>query len=55
MKKITLLLSLTIALVLFGCNIQPGDKKQRINPILNDISFIYKFGHQPNSTTDKAL
>ena len=55
MKKVIFFLSLIVVTLHFSCNIQTIDKKQTINPILGDISFIHKFGYQPNSTTNEDL
>lgn len=55
MKKIAFFLSLIVVVLHFSCHIKSIDKKQTVNPILNDISFVHKFGHQPNSTTDEDL
>lgn len=55
MKKATFFLSLFVVMLHFSCNIQTTDKEQTVNPILNDISYVHKFGHQPNSSTDEDL
>ena len=57
MKKITtLLLSLTAAIMFFSFNTATTvDSRQQINSLLGDISFVNKFGHLPDATTDENL
>jgi len=55
MKKVILFLSLIVVIVFISHNIKTTDKKQTVNPILGDISFVHKFGHLPDLTTDEDL
>lgn len=55
-KLITLLLSLTVAIMFFSFNIATTVySRQLINPILGDKSFVSKFGHLPDATTNEDL
>jgi hypothetical protein len=54
MKRVILFLSV-IVVILCSCRPNTIDKKQSVNPILGDISFIHKFGYLPDSTTDEDL
>ena len=54
MKKVILFLSLILSISHISCNIR-SNTKQAINPIIGDISFINKFGHKPDATTDEDL
>ena len=56
MKK--LLFPLTILLMALLCltfRKDPGNSKQTVNPVIGDISFVSKFGHQPDANTDEIL
>lgn len=55
MNKLKIILSLTVATLLWSCNRQSVDDGQTINPLLGDISFTSKFGHQPDSKTNEDL
>lgn len=49
-------LSLIAAAILFsGCNQKSVDQTQSINPVLGDISFVHKFGHNPDRSTNNEL
>jgi hypothetical protein len=52
MKVISLFLSSLILLLLSGCN---HGNSNLINPIIGDISFVEKFGFQPDNNTDNDL
>ena len=55
MKKVIFFLLLIATILHFIVGPQVADKKQTVNPILGDISFIYKFGHQPDLTANEDL
>ncbi len=55
MKQFTILLPLIFAAMLMGFNETESQKNQTANAILGDISFVHKFGHRPNQTTDNTL
>jgi hypothetical protein len=55
MKNVLFILSLIIVVLHISCNIKTIDKKQTVNPILGDLSFIHKFGHQPDAATGEDL
>jgi hypothetical protein len=55
MKQITFILPLIAATLFLSCNRQITDNGLSINPLLGDISFVDKFGHQPTATTDEDL
>jgi VanZ family protein len=55
MNKLIFILTLALVTLVLSCNKQPPDNRQTINPLLDDVSFISKFGHQPNATTDEDL
>ncbi len=55
MKNLILILTLTFATLIAGCNNSAIDKSQLVNPLLGDISYESKFGHKPNSMTDNNL
>jgi hypothetical protein len=57
MNKIaTLLLSLTVVITFFSFNTATiVDSRQLINPVLGDKSFVSKFGHSPDATTNNEL
>lgn len=55
MKKAAFIFMSSILTLFVGCNHIRNDKKQTVNPIIGDISFINKFGHQPDVTTDNEL
>ncbi|OAQ40671.1 hypothetical protein A5893_06945 [Pedobacter psychrophilus] len=55
MKNLTIIFTLTVATVFFGCNKSSVDKSQLVNPILGDISYESKFGHKPDAKTNNEL
>lgn len=55
MKQLTFILSIIVTTLFLGCDNHAVDRKQTVNPIIGDISFISKFGHQPDPTTDNDL
>lgn len=55
MKNLRIIITLTIATLLLGCNKSSVDTSQLVNPILGDISYESKFGHKPDATTDNNL
>ncbi len=55
MKKAIFFLSLIVVILHFSYNIETIDRIPTINPIIGDISFIEKFGHRPDVTTDEDL
>jgi hypothetical protein len=55
MKNLTIIFTLTVATLFFGCNKSSVDKSQLVNPILGDISYESKFGKKPDPTTDNEL
>ena len=55
MKKLLLLLPFIGLILLFCFSMQAREKKQTINPIIGDLSFIQKFGHAPDETTNEDL
>ena len=55
MKQLTFILSLIATTLFSGCNYQTIDSKQTVNPIIGDISFVNKFGYQPDAATDNEL
>lgn len=55
MKKVIFFLSLIVVILHFSYNMETIDTRQTINPIIGDISFIKKFGHHPDVTTDEDL
>lgn len=46
---------LLFAVILFSSNKIPTKRTQTINPLIGDISFIEKFGYQPNTNTNNEL
>jgi hypothetical protein len=55
MKKVILFLSLIVAIVYISFQAQRFDKNQTVNPIIGDISFVDKFRHLPDLTSDEDL
>jgi len=55
MRKVLFFLSLIAGISQITCNIPDAGRKQTVNPILGDVSFISKFGHQPDARTDEDL
>ena len=55
MRKLTIILTVTVATLFLSCNKQTADNGQTINPLIGDISFVSKFGQQPTATTDEDL
>jgi hypothetical protein len=55
MKNLTIIITLTVATLFFGCNKSSVDTSQMVNPLLGDISYESKFGHKPDATTDNNL
>lgn len=55
MKRLTIILTVAIGIWVSGCNQSPVDKYDTVNPILGDISFETRFGHQPDAKTDEIL
>jgi hypothetical protein len=55
MKNQTIILTLTVAILFFGCNKLSVDHSQVVNPLLGDISYEGKFGHKPDAMTDNNL
>ncbi len=55
MKQLTFILSIIVTPLFLGCDNHAVDRKQTVNPIIGDISFASKFGHQPDPTTDNDL
>ncbi len=55
MKNLTLIFTVIVAILFLGCNKSSVDKRQMVNPIIGDISYVSKFGHTPNETTDNNL
>lgn len=55
MKKVSTLFTLFAATLFFGCTKSSVDKSNTINPLLGDISYVSKFGHKPDATTDNNL
>ena len=55
MNKLKIILSLTVASLFLCCSKQSSNNGQTINPLLGDISFVSKFGHQPDATTNEDL
>ena len=55
MKQLTFILLLSIATLFLNCRNQTVANKQTVNPIIGDISFVSKFGHQPDGATNDQL
>ena len=55
MRKVLFFLSLIAGILQITCNLPDAGGKQTINPILGDVSFIGKFGHQPDAGTNEDL
>jgi hypothetical protein len=55
MKLTSLLLSLFLAVMVLSAGRQVTDKKQTVNPIIGDLSYLSKFGCLPDATTDNEL
>ena len=55
MNRRTIVLTLAVATLAWSCNKQSTDYSQNVNSILGDISFIKKFGHPPDGSTDEDL
>src|SRR5688572_2214568 len=55
MKKAIFFLSLIVVILFFSYNIKTIDRNQTVNPVIGDISFLHKFGYQPDETTDEDL
>lgn len=54
MRKSFLILALIPLILHSNCSIQ-NDKRQAVNSILGDASFIQKFGYKPDKNTDENL
>jgi hypothetical protein len=55
MNKNLFYLSLICIATFFGCNQVPASNTQSVNAVIGDQSFIEKYGHQPDATTDNTL
>ena len=55
MKNLTIIFTLAVTTLFFGCNKSSVDSSQMVNPLLGDISYESKFGHKLNATTDNNL
>ena len=55
MKKTSLFTILIVFVLFLSFSKRTVDLTQTVNPIIGDISFVTKFGHQPNSSTDDEL
>ncbi|HYK47869.1 MAG TPA: hypothetical protein VEV83_21980, partial [Parafilimonas sp.] len=55
MRKALFFLSLIAGILQMSCNTGDAGRKQTVNAILGDVSFIRKFGHQPDARTDEDL
>lgn len=55
MKTLNIFLAFIIAVIVMSCNRQTADNGKAVNPLLGDISFVSKFGHEPTATTDEDL
>ncbi len=53
MKKIISILPVCVISILIFSFDKAVNNNQTINPLLGDISFVSKFGHQPNKNTDE--
>ena len=55
MKTYVLQLSLSLILLLNGCNEVTSDRQHVINPIIGDIRYTEKYGDVPDQFTDETL
>lgn len=55
MKNLTIIITLTVSVLFLGCNKSAVDTSQMVNSLLGDISYVSKFGHNPDATTDNNL
>lgn len=51
----TIVLTLAVAMLAWSCSKQSTDYSQTVNSRLGDVSFIKKFGHPPDASTDENL
>ncbi|MBC7383531.1 MAG: hypothetical protein H7296_11180 [Bacteroidia bacterium] len=55
MNNLTIFFTLTVATLFLGCNKSPVEKSQMVNSVIGDISFVCKFGCEPDASTDNKL
>lgn len=55
MKKLSLYAALFIAITQLSCETKTANQSQSVNPIIGDISFVQKFGYEPDATTNENL
>lgn len=55
MKRIKLIIIPVAILVVFAFNTKEQNANQSVNPVLGDVSFMAKYGIEPNETVDNQL
>ena len=55
MRQLTFILLISIATLFLNGRNKDVNNKQTVNPIIGDISFVSKFGHQPDAATSDEL